>query len=114
MLICKIGHLAEQIKINDNMQKVIEFMNRNDLGKLPLGRIDNDSDNVYVRIMEYSTIPFEELKFEAHKKYIDIHYVATGKEAIGCIDTEKLAVTDDYNSQKDVIHGRPDPMTDTT
>jgi YhcH/YjgK/YiaL family protein len=64
--------------------------------------------------MQYQTIPFEEVKFEAHIQYIDIHYVVAGKEAIGYINTAKLAATDEYNEQKDVFHGRPEPFSDVT
>ena len=100
--------------MNDKLEKAFEFLKHNDLEKLPLGRIDIDGDKVYAKIMEYDTIPFEELKFEAHKKYVDIHYITAGKEAIGCVDIDKLIKRDEYNIQKDVFFGRPDPYTDTT
>jgi biofilm protein TabA len=107
MLVCKLNHLAEQVKESDKMQKAVAFLNQKDLERIPSGRVDIDGDEVYARIMEYQTLPYEELKYEAHKKYIDIHYVTAGAEAIGCIDTTELVDTDEYNPEKDIYFGRP-------
>jgi biofilm protein TabA len=107
MLICNLEYLMEQVHEDTRMNLAVNFLINEDLGKLSPGRIAIEGDNVYVRIMEYETIPFEEVKFEAHKKYLDIHYVVSGKEAIWCTDTENIIQTDAYNSEKDVFHGLP-------
>ncbi len=105
MLICNMKNLKEQVKSDTRMEKAVNFLLNEDLGKLTPGRIPIDGENVYVKVMDYETIPFEELKYEAHKKYIDIHYVISGKEAIWCVDTAKMEQTDSYNLEKDVFHG---------
>ncbi|MDD5371020.1 MAG: YhcH/YjgK/YiaL family protein [Anaerolineaceae bacterium] len=107
MLVCQINDADKQLKIDEKMQKAVEFLRREDLDRLPIGRINLVDDRVYVRVMEYETVPFEALKFEAHRKYIDIHYVVSGQEAIWCLPTQKFASTDAYNVEKDVIHGEP-------
>lgn len=109
MLICKIDQLAQQVKMNEKMRKAIDFLIKTDLKKLPVGRTDIDGEEVYAKVFEYETIPWEDVKFEAHEKYIDLQYVISGKEAMGYIDTRKLKKTDEYNPQKDVVHGTPTP-----
>lgn len=107
MLVCHRKDLAEQVKLDEKMQMAVDFLQREDLNQIPNGRIDLAGDQVYVRVMEYETVPFEALKFEAHRKYIDIHYVVSGQEAIWCLNTRKFSSTDEYNAEKDVIHGEP-------
>jgi biofilm protein TabA len=110
MIVCNLKNLVQQVKDDTRMQKAVEFLMKEDLEKLPAGRINIDGDDVYVRVMDYQTIPFEEVKFEAHKKYIDIHYVVAGKEAIWCVDTDNMMPTDEYNPEKDVFHGLPEKI----
>jgi YhcH/YjgK/YiaL family protein len=109
-----MDQLASQVKMNEKMQKAIDFLKKTDLKNLPNGRTEIDGDDVYAKVTEYDTIPWNDVKFEAHEKYIDLHYVVTGKEAMGYIDARKLKKTDEYNPQKDVIHGTPTPAKDVT
>ena len=107
MLICNIKILQEQLKGGGRFQKAIDFLMQERLENQPLGKINLEGDYVYVRVLEYQTLPFEEVKFEAHKQYIDIHYVIKGEEAIWTVNTEKLCNLDEYNTQKDIFHGSP-------
>jgi YhcH/YjgK/YiaL family protein len=107
MLVCNVSNIMQQIQMNDRMQKAVDFLMQANLQDMPAGRVEIDGDAVYVRVLDLQTIPPEQGKFEAHKNYIDIHFVADGKEAIAIINTEKLVDTDEYNPLKDVFHGRP-------
>jgi biofilm protein TabA len=107
MLTCNVKNLQEQIRENEGFQRAIDFLSQIDIDNISLGKIDLDGENVYVRIMEYKTLPFEEVEFEAHKKYIDIHYVINGEEAIWVIDSEKLIEVDEYDSEEDIYCGKP-------
>ena len=42
-----------------------------------------------------------EKSFEAHKKYIDIHYCISGSEGIGCADVSTLEPTTEYDEEND-------------
>ena len=114
MLICNRSHLMEQIQLNDKMQKAVDFLMQEKLEDLPAGRIEIDGRLVYVLVQDLQTIPQEQAKFEAHQKYIDIHYVAEGKEDIAVIDTDKLTETDAYSPLKDVFHGKPAPAQEVS
>ena len=45
----------------------------------------------------------EESDLEAHREYLDIHYVLCGEEGFGYADVSSLTPTTDYNSEKDYI-----------
>ena len=51
-------------------------------GTQPLGRHDIDGDNCFALVQTYATKPLEAAKFEAHRKYIDIQYIHSGRETI--------------------------------
>ncbi|MFA4924796.1 MAG: YhcH/YjgK/YiaL family protein, partial [Ignavibacteriaceae bacterium] len=44
----------------------------------------------------------EELKWEAHRKYIDIQFVSKGFEQIGIEDINKVPHLTEYDKEKDV------------
>ncbi|MDB6119448.1 MAG: hypothetical protein JWO08_3229 [Verrucomicrobiaceae bacterium] len=51
-------------------------------GTQPLGRFDIDGDNCFALVQTYATKPVETAKFEAHRKYIDIQFLYSGRETI--------------------------------
>lgn len=70
----------------------------------PVGRVDVDGDNLFLLLNDYQTRAAEDALFEAHQKYIDVMYMVEGEEIIYVKPTEMLsAVTQPYNSEKDVL-----------
>lgn len=65
------------------------------------GRYDIDGDNVFVVVHDYSTRNSAECEFEAHRKYIDVQYIAKGSELIGYAPFRGQDVTADYDEEKD-------------
>jgi YhcH/YjgK/YiaL family protein len=79
------------------------FLKNNDLTNLEIKRHDIDGDNLFVNVSEYNTKNEQDAKFEAHRKYVDIQYVVSGKEMIGIAPlTSKDSVLQGYNETKDV------------
>jgi biofilm protein TabA len=69
-------------KNKERWEKAFIFLKNNDLSKLELKRYDIDGDNLFATISEYISKNEETTQFEAHRKYIDIQYVISGKEII--------------------------------
>ena len=84
-------------------EKSFRFLKDNDLSKLELKRYDIDGDNLFATVSEYVTKNDEAANFEAHRKYIDIQYVISGKEImnIAPIATVKDVMTQ-YDETKDI------------
>lgn len=79
----------------------MEFLSRQDLDSLSEGRIELSSEGVYTTVTDYMTK--SEADFEAHRKYIDIQYVASGSEYIYITPMEGVKeYTQPYDEQKDI------------
>ena len=65
-------------------------------GKYDLGK------GIYANIESYKTQNRQERMFEAHKKYIDVQFVISGKETIVIDDLSKLCCTEKYDEEKDI------------
>lgn len=89
--------------IGDRYAKAVEFLKNSDLKSLENGRHDIDGENVYANVMTYTTLPWEEAKYEAHENYTDIQYVVTGSEVITYAPVDSLNVSVPYNPQKDAV-----------
>ena len=60
-------------------------------------------NGVYVSVQEYTTKARSEAKYEAHKKFIDIQMILSGKELIAVSPIEKMTISDEYNEEKDFM-----------
>ncbi|MCX7708432.1 MAG: YhcH/YjgK/YiaL family protein [Clostridia bacterium] len=80
----------------------LQFLHDNDFIAMEPGRYPIQGDEVYALVQEYETKPIEEGKWEAHRKYIDIQYVADGEERIGFASLSQMNGSQDYNPDKDI------------
>jgi biofilm protein TabA len=90
-------------KNKDRWEKAFMFFKDNDLESLDLKRYDIDGDSLFAIVSEYRTKDPDTAEFEAHRKYIDIQYVISGKEIINIapISTVKKILSP-YNAEKDI------------
>ena len=59
-----------------------KFITDNDLSTMPNDKYAIDGDNVFVTIMDIIPSAEDTRVWEAHKEYIDIHYILSGCERI--------------------------------
>ena len=87
----------------ENILKGLHFLEKTDLMALPTGRTDIDGDRLFAMVQDYDPKPAEDVKPEAHKRYIDIQYVVKGEELIGIAPLCKGAeMVEDLLEDKDV------------
>lgn len=86
-----------------NLHKAIDYINSHDISLLPNGKTVIDED-VYINVMDAETK--RENIFEAHRKYIDIHYIISGEEAIETAPIDELEITEAYSEEKDILFGK--------
>jgi YhcH/YjgK/YiaL family protein len=68
-----------------------------------LGRHEIDGDNCFALVQAYSTRPLTQAKFEAHRKYIDIQFIQSGREAMLWSPLAALTeTTTPYAEERDV------------
>lgn len=67
--------------VNERFKKAFDFLKNTNLLSLPVGKTEIDGSDVYAAVSEYQTKPNDN-RYENHKKYIDIQYIAKGSEII--------------------------------
>ena len=68
-----------------------------------LGRHDLDGEDCFALVQSYTTKPLAKAAFEAHRKYIDIQFIQSGRETLLWSPLSLLPhVTQPYAEEKDV------------
>jgi YhcH/YjgK/YiaL family protein len=90
-------------KNKERWEKAFDFLKNSDLSKLETKRYDIDGDNLYATLSEYLTKDAETANFEAHRKYIDIQYVISGREIMQMAPLSSLKeIITPYDAAKDI------------
>jgi YhcH/YjgK/YiaL family protein len=78
----------------------------------PDGRYEIDGEDIYALVMTYETKPVKMLKFESHKKYIDVQLLLEGQEYMDVSLEKDLVVDTTYSGKSDVaLFARPQHST---
>lgn len=67
------------------------------------GRYDIKGDDVFALVQSYDTVPAAEKKYESHRVYADIQYVASGVEIIHYAPVDDLQSVTAYDGLKDFL-----------
>ncbi|MDR2008468.1 MAG: YhcH/YjgK/YiaL family protein [Alphaproteobacteria bacterium] len=94
----KNKHLYTDAKI----AKILNFIANTDFSKIEGDKITIDDDNFFM-LSSMQTKDITDGFWEAHRKYIDIHYILEGAEMFGYENIGELQVDKDYNPDKDMI-----------
>ncbi len=86
--------------------KAAEFMRKFNPADYADGRYDLDDEGLFVNIQSYTTNPRENQKYEAHRRYIDVQYIITGKEGFCLKDIGEMKDEDivtPYSEESDIM-----------
>ena len=89
--------------VDGRYEKAVDFLKNTDLESLAPGKYEIDGKNVFANVTEYTTVPWEEAKYEAHHNYTDIQYVISGSETMTYARIDELNEKVPYNEEKDVV-----------
>jgi len=81
MILDTLDNAARYESLNSRFAKAFDFLRTVD-GTQELGRHDLDGDACFALVQTYETKPLEKAKFEAHRKYIDVQFIHSGRETI--------------------------------
>ncbi len=111
MIVTVLDQLAEQTALPpDTITQVIQILRE---APAVEGRVDLDGDRLFALISTYETKTGSEWQFEGHRRYIDIQYVASGREIIGWAPSEQATVTAPYDDRSDIWFGTVPPRAVT-
>jgi len=100
MITDKLSLLRSYASYNEKFNVVCDFLEKNDLESLPMGRTDLE-DGIFVNVSEYEPYAAGD-KWEAHKRYADLQVVVSGDECMdgaalcACIGAGEYHEEDDY------------------
>lgn len=83
------------------IERALKHIQSLDVASLQAGKYVVDDDFFYI-VQEYDTKSPGEGRFESHKKYVDIQYLAEGCEYIAVTATAFLEPDGAYNEETDV------------
>ena len=91
MIVDKIENARLYTQLSKPIAKALEALKEQNLSELADGRHDIDGDNIFLLSQRYETKPFEQGKLEAHRKYIDVQFVAAGREILAYAPLDNCA-----------------------
>jgi biofilm protein TabA len=72
--------------------KAFAFLRTTQLDTLSVGKHVLDGENVFVTVTEGPTKDYDKTGWEAHRKYLDVHLMISGKERIGVMNPTTLGL----------------------
>jgi biofilm protein TabA len=90
-------------KFKSRWDMAFKFLKDNDLTTLT-GTHNIDSTNVYVIAVDYNSKDKSDTRYESHKRYVDIQYVAVGEEMMGKTTMDSAEVAVPYSEANDIAY----------
>ncbi len=104
MIIDSLNNSAKYAAISPRLAKAFEFLKRDGFATMKPGRYEIEGDNVFALVQTYdSKVRGPESKWEAHRKYIDVQFVASGNELLGYANLAGMKVTKEYDAKDDYL-----------
>jgi biofilm protein TabA len=113
MVVTDLDHVSEQVALTPTIKKALAFLGQMRYPGPKDGRIEIDGDKVYAIIQTYQTLTTGDLRVEAHRRYIDLHYIASGFECIACAPAKLVQSPTAYDESIDAWFGMA-PLEVTT
>lgn len=99
MIIGNIKNIEVYKGLSKNIDKAIDFIVN--LDKTSDGNYEIDGQNIYAMINTISPKGLDGMVYEAHRQYIDLHYIIEGTEILGYERTELCTPQNEYNNDED-------------
>ncbi len=103
MIFDKIENIQIYSDINPAVVKALNFLKETDFSKMKSGKNEISGEDIFSIVSDYETRDLENCRLEAHRKYIDIHFMAEGSEQIGYSLFNKQKQATEYDEENDFI-----------
>ena len=82
------------------IQTALDYLRSNDFTKMETGVYEIQGKDIYAQVMDAQTGDISEKRPEVHEKYIDVQFLASGKERLGFTpDTGKYEVEERFDDR---------------
>ena len=86
--------------LSSRIDRAIDFVLSLDKNIKP-GTYEIDGKSLYVNIVEGKTSSLDTIEFEAHKEYLDLHYILSGKEIMVYAPIDECVKITEYDAEND-------------
>jgi len=97
----KINYMIYDKIKNIDRYKFLDQIKKFDISNYEKGKFDINGDDFFGIGLEYDTKNESECLWEAHEKYLDIHYILEGEEVINISDIAIMKSTMDFDYEND-------------
>ena len=102
MILDCISNIDRYTKLSERLTTALNFLKTHDFSTYEPGKYELDGDNIYFMIQAYMTKPDNEMKWENHRKYLDIQCILEGEEIAGVAPISSLTLIEEYSVEKDM------------
>ena len=103
MIIDRLENASLYSNLAPRVTAALAYLRDTDFASTEPGRYDIQGDEIYALVQDYTTKDASEGKWEAHRRYLDVQYVAHGKERMGYANLGALTGTQDYQEKDDYL-----------
>ncbi len=102
MIFDSLSQAAFYRPLDPGIARALDFLGSADLARIATGRHELDGDRLFALVQEYETRPPERCVWEAHRRYRDVQYIASGVERMGCAEIGRMRIREPYDADRDV------------
>mgnify|MGYP000887716668 CR=1 FL=1 len=102
MILDHIENAAVYCKLNPGIRKALNYLSQTDFTKTEPGKYPIKGEDIFALVSEYETREYNPGRWENHREYIDVQYMALGKERLGYTRVNTCMPGEPYNPDKDI------------
>ncbi len=102
MVLDKLSNSEKYYGLGEKIKKALIYIKENDFDKIADGKYEIENEKIFASVTRYESKLMEKGLWETHRKYIDVQYVARGREKMGYAPMAKLNVSQEYLDEKDM------------
>jgi len=101
MILDTLDNAARYSGLGERVATALKYLKDNDCTKLPVGKFPIQGAQIYALVQDNTTKTRDQAVWEAHRKYIDVQFVAAGVEEMGYANIHTLTVKKPYDELAD-------------
>ncbi|HWP67684.1 MAG TPA: YhcH/YjgK/YiaL family protein [Rectinemataceae bacterium] len=96
MISTQLETISRYKGLSPNLDRAIRWLEAGGLESFPEGRVEIDGGKVYALVQRYPTKALGDCRYEAHRNYIDIQLLLSGREIIQVRTVGGLDILEPY------------------
>jgi YhcH/YjgK/YiaL family protein len=102
MVVDKLENYPIYFGLGYRIFQALEYLAKTNLSLIPEGKHQIQGDDIFVLVNNNTNKNLEEGRLEAHRRYIDIHYICEGEEFIGYAPSSNYLPIVEYDLNRDI------------